>query len=424
MNADIITIGDEILIGQINNTNSTWLASRITEAGFRVANIITIGDDIEAITTAVKVSAASNALTVVTGGLGPTHDDVTRDGVANAFGKELIFDEAVYRKIEARFERRGRKIPESNKVQAMVPEDFVVLDNEMGSAPGLWYTSSQGDNKNVVVVVPGVPREMKWLFTNQVLPRLRKAVELPPIAYRTLSLTGIGESNLQDLVRPTLDRFPSDVSVAFLPNLDGVRIRLGLYDYDVQGATEQLDKCERLLREITDRFIYTRDDIQLENVLYNLLRDNEMTLAIAESCTGGLISSRLTDVPGASAVFKGAVVAYSNDVKRNTLGVDDEILAAHGAVSEPAAVRMAEEIRNRFHTDIGLSTSGIMGPTGGSDEKPVGTVWFGFASAEGSFAVKQIFGNDRIGNKRRSSTAGMNLVRLQLLKMRQRASVS
>lgn len=416
MTADIITIGDEILIGQIVNTNSSWIASAVTEAGFEVQNILTIGDDAGTIEAAVREATASNHLTIVTGGLGPTHDDVTRDGVASAFETTLEYSPDVFAGIEAMFASRGRKVSPSNKVQAMVPRGFTILPNELGTAPGLWKQWEENGSRKTIVVVPGVPREMKWLFNHQIFPRLKDGGAIPA-PYRTLSLTGIGESNLQDLIRPTLDKFPAGVTVAYLPNLDGVRIRLGLRGTTAEDSMQVLDECEQMLRQIAGRFIYSESNQQIEEVVAGLLLGSSRTIAIAESCTGGLISSRITDVPGASAYLTGSVVAYANEVKTSALGVDKELLHEHGAVSEAVTTEMARNIRVKYDADMGLATSGIMGPGGGSPEKPVGTVWFGFDSQERSFATKHVFGGDRLGNKRRSSTKALDILRIELLRM-------
>lgn len=415
--ADIITVGDEILIGQIVNTNSSWIASTLTEAGFDVKNILTIGDSIDVIEDTVRRSASDRHLTVVTGGLGPTHDDLTRDGVAAAFDTTLEYSADIFRGIEAMFTSRGRKVSPSNKVQAMVPVGFDTMENDLGTAPGLWHQWLAGGERHTIVVVPGVPREMKWLFRNQILPRLKETTPIQLAPYRTLSLTGIGESNLQDLIRPTLDTFDKDVSVAYLPNLDGVRIRLGLRGKSATDSAHILDACEQRLREVAGRFIYSESNQKIEEVVSALLLETGNSLAIAESCTGGLISSRLTDVPGASSYLKGSVIAYANNIKTSALGVSEDLLRDHGAVSEPVILEMARNVRTRFGSDIGLATSGIMGPGGGTDTKPVGTVWFGFDSDNHSFGLKHVFGSDRLGNKRRSSTKALDILRIELSKV-------
>ncbi|RMF55807.1 MAG: CinA family nicotinamide mononucleotide deamidase-related protein, partial [Bacteroidetes bacterium] len=352
---------------------------------------------------------------VVTGGLGPTHDDVTREAVAAFAGVPLRFDEALFEQIRARFARRGYTIPESNRTQAMVPEGFDVLPNPIGTAPGLWWATELEGRRRILVVLPGVPFEMRTLVEREVLPRLQAYDGRRVVRHRTLLTTGIGESHLQEKIGDVRQLLGPDLGLAYLPGTSGVRLRLTARAADAATAEQRLARLEAALRERIDRYLFGEDGDTLEGVVGAMLRERGLTIATAESCTGGLVSHRLTNVPGSSAYVMGAVVAYANEVKVALLGVDAAVLEREGAVSEAVARLMAAGARHHLGADVAVATTGIMGPTGGTPDKPVGTVWVGFADAGGTDARCFRFAHDREVNKALSSTAALNMVRLHLL---------
>ncbi|HMB91724.1 MAG TPA: competence/damage-inducible protein A [Rhodothermales bacterium] len=412
MKATILTIGDELLIGQVVNTNASWLGEQVSLLGIDVAQIIMLGDDDEAIHDALARSHETTDLIILTGGLGPTHDDLTVEAVAHFFSASLHTDQAILDKITARFERRNRTMPEANRKLALVPEGFEVLANTVGTAPGLWFAN--GD-EHIVVILPGVPREMKAIFEQGVVPRLRQRKGLRAIRHRTLLTTGIGESNLQEKIGDLSEMLGPSLRLAYLPSTRGVRLRLTAMGEDNEAVEGSLDRLEARLREKAGRYIYGMGDDSLEAVLGRLLTERDLTVAVAESCTGGHVLNLLTNIPGSSAYVVGGVVAYANSVKQEQLGVSADVLAAEGAVSEAVVLQMAEGVRTHLGADIGLATTGVAGPGGGTADKPVGTVWIGYADADGSKALLLRLTHDREMNKELSSTGVLELVRRQVL---------
>ncbi len=416
MQATIVTIGDELLIGQVVDTNAAWIGEQLSLMGVSVACMVTLGDDEDAIARELARAWAATDLVLVTGGLGPTHDDVTRAAVARFAGRPLVFHADVYEQIAARFAARGRSIPASNRTQAMVPEGFEVLPNPVGTAPGLWFEAAVEGRERVLVVLPGVPHEMRTLMREQVLPRLGRREGLGVIVHRTLLTAGIGESNLQEAIGDLGPYLGPGQRLAFLPGSGGVRLRLtGLGD-DRAAVEARLAELEAYLRSRIGPYLYGEGDDTLEAVVGRLLKARGLTIAAAESCTGGHVLNRLTNVSGSSAYVVGGIVAYSNAVKIGWLGVDPAVIEEQGAVCEACALQMARGVRERFGADIGVSTTGVAGPTGGTPDKPVGTVWLGYADAEGNRAVQMHFGVDRLINKERSVTALLDLVRRQVLR--------
>ena len=418
MQATLLTIGDELLIGQVVNTNASWLGEQLTGQGIEVARALTLGDDADAIADAIRRAWEEHALVVVTGGLGPTHDDVTREAVAAAFGVSLREDPAIRRRIEERFARRGLEMPSENVRQALVPEGFEVLTNGLGTAPGLWF--ARGDT--AIVVLPGVPRELETLWREHVVSRLKSRSERHARAQRTLRTAGIGESNLQAELGDLSGWLGTGTRLAYLPGTGGVRLRMSVTADDPLAARERLDAFEAELRRRVSSHIFGTDDDTIESVLGQILRTRMQTLAVAESCTGGLVASRLTDVPGSSAYFLGGVVAYCNSAKTNLLGVDPGTLEAEGAVSEAVAIQMAEGVRAALGADIGLSTTGVAGPSGGTPEKPVGMVWVAGADGAQTFTQCYRFTDDRLLNKALTVTYLLDLVRRRLLDAEEHAA--
>ena len=416
MTATILTVGDEILIGQIVNTNAAWLGEQLGLVGVNVIRMETVGDEDAAIQRALAQGFTDGDLVVVTGGLGPTHDDITKKAVADFFRVPLMFDEAILRMLEARYAARGRTFSAKNRVLADVPEGFDVLPNSKGTAPGLWGERDMAGRRQRVVVMPGVPYEMKAIASEHMLPRLRALAD-SVVLHKTLLTVGRGETDLAEQLGTLDDLFGNGLTVAFLPSLGTVRLRLTARGADRAEAQHALDRGVARVRHDLGDLIFGEDEQTLEGVLGEMLAERGLTLAVAESCTGGAIASALTSVPGASRYFRGGIIAYCNSVKANQLGVASEELDEHGAVSEPVARQMAAGVREALGTDLGLAVTGIAGPTGGTPDKPVGTVWLGFADQEGTYAVRLHLTPDRTINIGLSTTAALNLVRRQLLRL-------
>ena len=411
MNAEVVAIGDELLIGQVVNTNASWLGARLSDAGITLRQVTTVGDDREDIAREVRASMQRSDLVIVSGGLGPTHDDVTKEAVAGLFGAELEFHEDLFEALRARFERAGLKMSPSNRTQAEVPKGFRVLPNRWGSAPGLLR---EGDS--LLVLMPGVPRELKGLVEEQLLPLVAHRTDLLAAERKTLLTTGIAESALHDRIGDLGDWVAAGCALAYLPSIHGVRMRLTATKSDPAAAGATLERFERFVRDKAGRHVYGEGEDLLEEVVGRLLMTRRWSVATAESCTGGLVASRFTDVPGSSRYVRGSVVAYSNDVKRSQLGVKASTLRTHGAVSREVVQEMAEGVRSALDADVGIATSGVMGPGGGTDEKPVGTVWMAVSTPDGERSLKLALRHDRVDNKARTATAALDLLRRVLEK--------
>ena len=420
MNVHIITIGDELLIGQVINTNASWIGEQLILQGAHVVRTVTLPDTRSSIEKELRYSTTHADLTVITGGLGPTHDDVTRDALAAFLGRPLILNEDVLASIRSRFEKRKRTMPERNRVQAMVPEGCEVLENPVGTAPGLWYSGAGYD----LCVLPGVPHEMQSLTASYLIPRIRRDTRTQPIAQRTLHTLGIGESHLQELLGDVRSWLPSEHKLAFLPGLGGVRLRITASGEDSKAALANLQSIEGTIRNRVGVHIFGTDRDILEAKIGELLKSLNLTISTAESCTGGLIGDRITNVSGSSQYFKGGIIAYCNQVKHDLLGVDQATLAEHGAVSKRVALRMAIGVRERLQTDIGVSATGIMGPTGGTLDKPIGTVWIGYADAHSQLAERILTQKDRRINKKYAAMAVLRILwrKLQKLQLSEHAS--
>ena len=407
--ASIVTVGEELLIGQVLDTNAAYLAAELTRLGIPVVRSLTVGDDKEAIRGALAEGMQHGRLTVLTGGLGPTPDDVSREAAAALIGSNLSVDADVLAAIKRRFALLGRDVPAGSERVASVPDGFEVLPNSKGTAPGLWY---EGDTGSIVVLMPGVPHEMRAIFSEHVIPRIRALRGRSVIEQRTLLTAGVGETTVQRQIESESHLLDPGVVVAYLPRLHGVRIRLTVTGED---ASDRLDAAERYVRVKLGVAVYGCDDDTLEGVVGHLLKWRGLTVAVAESCTGGLVLDKLTNISGSSSYVMGGVVAYSNVVKQHQLGVDADALEQFGAVSEPVAMQMAEGVSARLGSDLGLSVTGIAGPSGGTEEKPVGTVWIGYADDQGTRAVKHQFGRGRRRNKEKSAIAAINFMRQILL---------
>ena len=391
MNAEIITIGDEILIGQIVDTNAAYIAQRLNAAGVTVIERSSVGDRAEQITRAIKQSMQRCDLVILTGGLGPTKDDITKTTLAKIFGGEMRTDERVKEHVRSMLALRGIEFNELNRSQAEVPESCEVLFNAHGTAPGMWF---ERDGK-VVISLPGVPFEMRHLMEDEVLPRLKSRFSLRQVVHRTLITAGIAESMLAARIAEWEDALPDYLRLAYLPAPNIVRLRLSAYDVDGQRAEREIEEQFRLLEQIIPDNIVGFEGATLQEQVHNLLLESGKTLAVAESCTGGSISAKFTAMAGASAYFLCGVTAYANEAKRDLLGVDAALIERYGAVSEEVARAMAEGARRVSGADFAVATTGIAGPTGGSEQKPVGTVWFAVASERGTVAMMRNSGTDR-----------------------------
>lgn len=416
MNAHLLTIGDELLIGQTTNTNAAWLGEQLSLLGVRIERSVTVGDEAPLIRRELDRAYAEVSLVVTTGGLGPTHDDVTKTVVAEYFGKDLAPDPELLERIRSYYTRRERTMPEKVKALADVPADFERLENPVGTAPGLWYQETNGTCERILVVLPGVPREMKGIFSASVEPRLTERTDLEDVHHRTLLTTGIGESNLQEKIGDLSDLLDDSLHLAYLPSTSGVRLRLTADGTDAAAADTRLNGLEERLRERAGRYIFGTGTDTLEGVLGDHLRERGLTVATAESATGGYLGHRLTRFGGSSDFFVGGIIAYANAVKHSQLGVAEDTLDAHGAVSQPVAEHMAVGVREALGADVGISTTGIAGPGGGTSEKPVGTVWVGYADAETVTARRFQFVTDRQLNKELFSTAALEMIRRHLMR--------
>jgi nicotinamide-nucleotide amidase len=412
MNADIITIGDELLIGQVLNTNQAYIAAQLNLIGIPVDRMITVGDDGDAIVEAIRASWRPGTICIMTGGLGPTHDDVTKKAACRFFSCGLAASAAVRVHIAELFAQRNLAWSAAAEEQTMVPERAEIIPNPVGTAPCFYFH----DADRRLFVLPGVPYEMQEIVSRSIIPLLRPLVSGSVIQHRTLRTTGITESMLAQRLGD-IEALTGRASLAFLPSPTGVRLRITARETNGDLAAQLVQEVEQRIRVRAGRFIYGIEDEELEEVLGRILSARRMRIAVAESCTGGLIANRLTNVSGSSTYFDRGVVTYSNRSKTEVLGITEDLLRNHGAVSREIAEAMALGIRRVAGTDVGLSTTGIAGPTGGTEEKPVGLLWIGYADAGGSVALKFQFGDGRLRFKERASQAALELVRRKLLQI-------
>ncbi|MCR4659258.1 MAG: CinA family nicotinamide mononucleotide deamidase-related protein [Bacteroidales bacterium] len=397
MNIHIINIGDELLIGQVVNTNASTMARLLTQAGMAVTHIVTVADESRAIEDAVTTSLAAADAVILTGGLGPTKDDITKTVLCRLFNSHLVENEDALNNVRRIFAARGYELTPINRQQAWVPECCTVLRNDLGTAPAMWFETADG---KVLVSLPGVPFEMEWLMRNRVLPRLADHFGTDCILTKNIIVQGIGESFLSDLIEPWELALPKSLGVAYLPVAGMVKLRITARGSRTAANDLKSAMVDAVasLRSIAGQYIVGEDVETLPELVAQAFVSRHLTLATAESCTGGTIASVLTALPGTSAYFRGGVVAYSNDVKQCALGVDAKTLAEHGAVSEPTVRQMAEGARLRLCTDYAVATSGVAGPDGGTPEKPVGTVWTAIATPQGSITKLLHFGDRRQQN--------------------------
>lgn len=407
MNATILTIGDELLIGQIVDTNSVFIARQLNAAGVVVCERTSIGDDHAQIVAALERALDRSQIVILTGGLGPTKDDITKRTLAKIFGSEMRYDDEVGAHVERMLATRGIAFNALNRAQAMVPECCTVLFNAHGTAPGMWF---ERDGK-VAIALPGVPFEMEHLMLDEVMPRLKSRFALRQIVHRTLITSGLAESMLAERIEGWEAALPPYLKLAYLPNPGAVRLRLSAYEVDGASAAEEIGRQFEALRRLIPEHVVGFETASVQELVHDRLTERGLTLAVAESCTGGAIAARFTALPGASAYFRCGVVAYSNEAKHDLLGVDPQAIERHGAVSEEVARQMAEGARRAARADYAVATTGIAGPTGGSELKPVGTVWIAVATPRGTTAVCRQCGTDRGQIIDRASAVAISLLR-------------
>lgn len=412
MNAEIISIGDELLIGQVINTNASWIAQELNKIGIGVKQISVISDERECIVRALIDASKRAGVIILTGGLGPTKDDLTKQTLCSYFKSKLVLDETVLGDIEKLFLARGYMITELNRMQAEVPDNCKVIRNYNGTAPGMWFDYDD----NIYISLPGVPFEMKAMMETSVIPDLQKIFSKEVIIHQTIMTTGVGESFLADKISDWENNLPEYIKLAYLPSPGVVRLRLSAYGKDRELLENKIKDETRILSSLISEYIFSYNDEAIEQVIARLLKEKMKTLSIAESCTGGYISHLITSISGSSFYYIGGLVAYSNEIKIQSLNVSADTIKQHGAVSEETVKQMAIGVLNKFKTDFSIATSGICGPEGGSPDKPVGTVWVAVASKTGVEAKRFMFGDKRDRNIVRASIAALNMLRKEIEK--------
>ncbi len=403
MQAEIITIGDEILIGQVVDTNSAWIGQKLNHIGISVKQISSISDDRNDILSTLRAAVNRADLVIITGGLGPTKDDITKKTLADYFEVGFKRDEGTLEQVKTLFERFKAPLLPVNIAQADVPENCLVLPNKNGTAPGMWFE----DEDKLIISLPGVPFEMKYLMEEEVIPRIQQQFKLPYIVHLTMLTAGIGESFLAEKISAIEDILPKHIKLAYLPKLGQVRLRLSAHGTDKIALENEVNLIASEIKKLIAPYLISDTDIPIEKVILDFMEKKNLKLAIAESCTGGYLAHQITQHPGCSSVFAGSAVAYSYDMKESMLDVKHETLTQHGAVSAEVVEEMARGVINRYQADYSVSISGIAGPDGGMPEKPVGTVWIAVANKTKTLSRKFQFGNKRKENIERSAISAL-----------------
>lgn len=404
---ETITIGDEILYGQTLDTNSHWISQELNSIGAKVIRKSTIGDERQQILNALSEASGRADIILITGGLGPTKDDITKKTLAEYFDCPIETNPEALKEVAAIFESRGRTMNALNRAQAELPVKCQMISNAVGTAPGMWF-EEQG---KVFISMPGVPREMKTMMLEQVIPRLKEKFDLPVIVHKMIKTVGIGESSLAEIIENWEDNLPSHIRLAYLPDLGEVKLRLTAVGNHQTELEQDIDAQEQKLLPLIGDYIYGYGITTLEEAVGKLLLYKKKTIALTESCTGGYIAHAITRIAGSSRYFQGGIIPYHNEFKVNVLGVDEDILNVHGAVSEPTVIQMSNQVRKIMRADIGLASSGIAGPDGGSEEKPVGTVWIALADGEQTLTQKLNLTKNRLINIELTSLTVLNMLR-------------
>ncbi len=415
MKAEIISIGDELLIGQVINSNQAFIAEKLNSVGVFADRMTTVGDDEKEILDAFQKAFTTHDVVTVTGGLGPTHDDITRAVTCKFFNTDLVLNDEALENVKRIFARLSAPPRKVNEDQALVPRGCIVIQNRLGTAPGYFFDR---DGK-FFFIMPGVPYEMKAMMGDYVLPFLKKQNTGLVIRHLTLKTTGIAESFLAEQIGDVKNLFAEDsgITLAFLPSPLGVRLRITAKAKSVDEVEQNIRDVESKLRSKAGKYIYASGDKELEKVVGTLLKEQKFTLAVAESCTGGLMADRITNISGSSEYFERGMITYSNKSKIQELGVPSDFIKQYGAVSRQVAEAMAFGIRTKSNADIGISTTGIAGPTGASAKKPVGLVWIGYSDKNETFALQFNFGGERRIIKERAAQAALELVRRKILRI-------
>ena len=412
MQAEIITIGDELLIGQTVDTNSAWIGAELARQGIRVHQITSITDDKNHIISTLKSAEERADLILITGGLGPTQDDITKETLCSYFDTELVLNDEVLEEIEAYFKLRNVEVLQVNKDQAMLPKDSKIIRNWEGTASGMWF--ERGDK--VFVSMPGVPYEMKAMMEESVLPMIKHFFKVVPRVYKTIMTEGISESSLADKLQHWEQQLRVEgYGLAYLPSPGIVKLRImGIADKQQDALALVYTKVQEV-KPLIEKHIFGYDGVLLQEVIGKLLQERKGTVSTAESCTAGYLASQITMVPGSSEYYLGSIIAYSYESKTSELGVSPDSLIKYGAVSEKVIIQMANGVREKFDTDYGIATSGIAGPSGGTPDKPVGTVWIAVSSKKGVVSKCYTFGNNRVRNVKRTSISALSMLRKVIL---------
>ena len=408
--AEIISIGDELLYGQTLDTNAHWMSIKLDEYNIKVFQRTTIGDDEDQILNALKLAEERVDIVLITGGLGPTKDDQTKPVLAKYFGVNMVHHEKVLRDITLLFAKASREVTALNAQQANLPENCEIITNPVGTAPGMWFY----EKNTVFVAMPGVPYEMKSIMTQGILPKLDKMFTKGVLHHHIIKTIGITESSLSDLIEDWELNLPQHIKLAYLPTKGQVKLRLTGSGDELNTVKQEIEELQKEIMPKIDKYVYGFGADQLEEVIGQLLNKKNLTLATAESCTGGYLAHMITSVPGSSRYFKGSVIAYSNEVKTGQLGVSTETIKQQGAVSEKVVKGMAKGVSRELNTDIGIAITGIAGPDGGTIEKPVGTVWIAYSDKNKTFAKKFNFSRDRTFIIHWSALAALNMIRLNV----------
>lgn len=407
-NSIIITIGDELLIGQTIDTNSAWIAQQLNKIGINIKRRIAVADEAMAISEALDESIPFADIIFLTGGLGPTADDITKPLLCDYFGGKLVMNETVLQHVQQIFAKRNRPFLDRNSKQAEVPDNCQVLFNRMGTAPGMWFEKGNC----IIISLPGVPFEMQTIVSEEVLPRLKERFKGNYIYHKTLMTIGVGESFIAEKIEDIENALPANIHLAYLPTPGFVKLRLTSEGTDKAKVENEVDIRAELIMQRLGNIVAATEDIPLEEIVARAAKEHRITIGLAESCTGGYVANKLTDLAGSSSFFKGSIVCYANEVKENLLKVPKSILETVGAVSQETVIQMAEQARKVLNVDVALSISGILGPGGATAEKPVGLVWMAIASASRTESKQFNFFYDRARNKEMAANAALNMIRL------------
>lgn len=406
MNVEIISIGDELLYGKTINTNAAWIGEQLSMIGFEIERVSTISDSEQAIRNTVQTAMQHHTIVLITGGLGPTNDDITKHVLCDMFETKLVFHEPAFATINAFLKSRNGEMNENNRSQAMLPVDAYLVPNECGTAWGMWFEKLN----SIVISMPGVPFEMKHMMQTYIIPKLQESFVLPPIVHRHVLCTGIAEAKLAHVIAQWESQLPACIHLAYLPSPGIVKLRLTAIGVEVQQAKHIIAQQEAALLPIIQEYVYGYDNQTLEEIIGELLLKKHATISTAESCTGGNIAKTIVQVPGSSQYYKGSIIAYCNDIKIDKLEVSQDLLVEYGEVSKQVVEAMAANCKRICKTEYAIATTGIAGPTGGTDQNPVGTVWIAVATPSNIYSQKFLFGEHRERTIQRSTIAALNVL--------------